>query len=88
MNSTLNSIDQRKRDEWHRKVHDTSNKEQSIAMQNEQQRLKDELRSSVAKSKQEYHHELASQDNATKHAQAEDRKQRRTRLDREGFQFE
>lgn len=88
MNSTLKNIDQHKRDEWHRKVNDKSNKEQSMAMQSEKERLKAELKNTVVKSKQEYYHDLTSQNDAVRQSQAEDRKQRRSRLDREGFEFE
>jgi hypothetical protein len=89
MNSTLGSISQRKQEDWSRKVHDTSNKEQSIQLQREKERLKAELKTNVVKSKQEYHHELAAQLTTQKEfEQFYKNKHRRTRGEREGFQFE
>lgn len=89
MNSTLTSIDQRKKEEWHKKITDTSNKELSVKLLKEKERQKAELNNNVAKSKQVYHLDLAAQKReAEKLAELDRNKHRRIPGEREGFEFE
>lgn len=88
MNSTIGALEQRKANDWFQKVHDTSNKQQSQKLESERKRQKAELHSTVVKSKHEYNQDLTNTIVQHDEAKQVENLARRSRLDREGFQFE
>lgn len=70
MDTTMDVINRKKKEEWDRKVHDTTNKLESLKLNNERQRMKAELQNEMTKNREEYRHDLARHKQHLKQAQS------------------